>query len=75
MSAGEQFVRLPSDFSHRADLSDYEQQLFTRAVTVAGGFGKPRLAAVVPARDPWSAIVQTDNNLEASAVVSGLSAR
>ena len=30
---------------------------------------------MVPARDPWSAIVQTANNLEASAVVSGLSSK
>ena len=30
---------------------------------------------MVPARDPWSAIVQTANNLEASAVVSGISSK
>jgi amino acid transporter len=55
--------------------SDYEQQLFTRAVSVAESFGKHVSLLVVPARDVWSAIVQTAINLESSAVVSGLSSQ
>jgi len=55
--------------------SDYEQTLFTRAVSVAEGFGKKISLLVVPARDPWSAIVQTAHNLESSAVVAGLSSK
>jgi amino acid transporter len=55
--------------------SDYEQQLFTRAVSVAESFGKRVSLLVVPARDVWSAIAQTAINLESSAVVSGLSSK
>ena len=51
--------------------SDYEQTLFTRAVSVAESFGKKISLLVVPARDPWSAIAQTAHNLESSAVVAG----
>ena len=55
--------------------SDYEQTLFTRAVSVAESFGKKISLLVVPARDPWSAIVQTAHNLESSFVVAGLSSK
>jgi len=55
--------------------SDYEQTLFTRAVSVAESFGKRVSLLVVPAADVWSAIVQTANNLESSAVVAGLSSK
>src|SRR3984957_443087 len=55
--------------------SDYEQTLFTRAVSVAESFGKKISLLVVPARDPWSAISQTAHNLESSAVVSGVSSK
>jgi len=55
--------------------SDYEQTLFTRAVAIAEKAGKKISLLVVPARDPWSAIVQTANNLGSSAVVVGLSSR
>jgi amino acid transporter len=70
-----QFGTAAYDLSTEQIFSDYEQQLFTRAVSVAEGFGKHVSLLVVPARDPWSAIVQTANNLEASAVVSGLSSK
>src|SRR6202789_683443 len=53
--------------------NDYEQTLFTRAVSVAESFGKKISLLVVPARDPWSAVAQTAHNLESSAVVAGLS--
>jgi amino acid transporter len=55
--------------------SDYEQTLFTRAVAIAEKAGKKISLLVVPARDPWSAIVQTANAMQSSAVVVGLSSR
>jgi amino acid transporter len=55
--------------------NDYEQTLFTRAVSVAESFGKKISLLVVPARDPWSAIAQTAHNLESSAVVAGVSSK
>jgi amino acid transporter len=55
--------------------SDYEQTLFTRAVSVAESYGKHISLLVVPAGDVWSAIVQTANSLESSAVVAGLSSK
>ncbi len=55
--------------------SDYEQTLFTRAVSIAESFGKKVSLLVVPARDPWSAIVQTAHNLESSSVAAGLSSK
>ena len=70
-----QFGTAAYDLSTEQIFSDYEQQLFTRAVSVAENFGKHVSLLVVPARDPWSAIVQTANNLESSAVVSGLSSK
>jgi len=70
-----QFGTAAYDLATEQIFSDYEQQLFTRAVSVAENFGKHVSLLVVPARDPWSAIVQTANNLEASAVVSGLSSK
>jgi amino acid transporter len=70
-----QFGSAAYDLSTDQVFSDYEQQLFTRAVSVAESFGKHISLLVVPARDVWSAIVQTAMNLEASAVVSGLSSK
>jgi amino acid transporter len=55
--------------------SDYEQTLFTRAVSIAESFGKKVSLLVVPARDPWTAIVQTAHNLESSSVAAGLSSK
>lgn len=63
------------DLSMEQIFSDYEQTLFTRAVSVAESFGKHVSLLVVPAGDVWSAIVQTANNLESSAVVAGLSSK
>jgi hypothetical protein len=63
------------DLSMEQIFSDYEQTLFTRAVSVAEGVGKHVSLLVVPAGDIWSAIVQTANNLESSAVVAGLSSK
>lgn len=55
--------------------SDYEQTLFTRAVSIAESYGKTISLLVVPARDVFSAIVQTANSLESSNVISGLSSK
>jgi amino acid transporter len=63
------------DLTTEQVFSDYEQTLFTRAVSVAEGYGKHVSLLVVPARDVWSAIVQTANSLESSAVVAGLSTK
>jgi hypothetical protein len=55
--------------------SDFEQTLFTKAVSIAESYGKTISLLVVPARDVWSAMVQTANALECSAVVSGVSSK
>ena len=44
-------------------------------VSIAESFGKKVSLLVVPARDVWSAIVQTASNLESSAVVAGSSSK
>jgi amino acid transporter len=63
------------DLAMEQIFSDYEQTLFTNAVSVAERQGKTISLLVVPARDVFSAIVQTANSLESSAVVSGLSSK
>jgi hypothetical protein len=55
--------------------SDYEQMLFTRTVSVAESYGKTISLLVVPARDVFSAVVQTANSLDSAAVVAGLSSK
>ena len=55
--------------------SDYEQTLFTRAVSIAESFGKKVSLLLVPARDTWSAVAQTAHNLDSSTVVAGLSSK
>jgi len=70
-----QFGAAAYDLALEQIFSDYEQRLFTKAVSVAESFGKKISLLVVPAADVWSAIVQTANNLESSAVVSGLSSK
>ena len=63
------------DLAMEQIFSDYEQTLFTKAVSIAESYGKRISLLVVPARDVWSAIVQTANSLESSLVVSGLSSK
>jgi hypothetical protein len=70
-----QFGAAAYDLSTEQVFSDYEQTLFTRAVSVAEGFGKTISLLVVPAKDPWSAVAQTAHNLESSRVVAGLSSK
>jgi hypothetical protein len=64
-----------TDLAMEQIFSDFEQTLFTKAVSIAESYGKTISLLVVPARDVWSAIVQTANALECSAVVSGVSSR
>jgi hypothetical protein len=74
-------ARLTSYGSAERDLameqifSDYEQTLFTKTVSIAENYGKTISLLVVPARDVYSAIVQTANSLESAAVVAGLSSK
>jgi amino acid transporter len=70
-----QFGAAAYDLATEQIFSDYEQRLFTRAVSVAESFGKRVSLLVVPARDVSSAIVQTALNLESSAVVAGVSSK
>ena len=53
--------------------SEHEQMLFTKAVSVAEGFGKKVSLLVVPAGDVFAALAQSANSLEVDSVVSGLS--
>ena len=70
-----QFGSAAYGLSSEQVFSDYEQTLFTRAVSVAESFGKKISLLVVPARDSWSAIAQTAHNLDSSTVVTGLSSK
>jgi hypothetical protein len=53
--------------------SDYEQELFSSVVSMAERQGKPVELLVVPAVDPFDAMVQTAANLKASKLVTGVS--
>ena len=53
----------------------YEQELFSRVVSVAEKEGKPVELLVVPNVHPFDALVQTAAKLEASRLVTGVSAR
>ncbi|HSW51392.1 MAG TPA: APC family permease [Bryobacteraceae bacterium] len=55
--------------------SEYERELFSRVVTMAEKEGKTVDLLVVPAVDPFDAMVQTANRLQASRLVSGVSAK
>src|SRR5665213_2463050 len=55
--------------------TEHEQMVFTQAVSVAESFGRHISLLVVPAGDPFAALVQTANSLDAATVVAGLSTR
>lgn len=55
--------------------TDYEQELFSHVVEMAEKEGKPVELLVVPAVDPFVAMVQTANRLRASRLVTGVSAK
>ena len=59
--------------AEQQSFSEYEQTLFTKAVSVAEGFGKKVSLLVVPAGDVFAALAQSANSLEVDSVVSGLS--
>src|SRR3954452_25161496 len=64
-----------TDIKMEQIFSEFEQSLFTKAVSIAENFGKSIELLVVPARDVWSAIVQTANSIHSSAIVAGLSSK
>jgi hypothetical protein len=55
--------------------TDYERELFTRVVEMAEKEGKTVDLLVVPGVNPFDAMVQTAAKLQASRLVSGVSAR
>jgi amino acid transporter len=59
--------------AEQQSFSEYEQMLFTKAVSVAESFGKKVSLLVVPAGDIYAALVQSANSLEVDSVVSGAS--
>ena len=63
------------DLAENQIFSDYEQELFTRVVTMAEREGKTVELLVVPGVDPFDAMVQTAVNLQASRLVTGVSPR
>jgi hypothetical protein len=63
------------DLAENQIFSGYEKELFSRVVTIAEKEGKPVELLVVPAVDPFEAMVQTAAKLKASRLVSGVSER
>ena len=63
------------DLAENQIFSGYEKELFSRVVTMAEKEGKPVELLVVPAVDPFEAMVQTAAKLKASRLVSGVSER
>ncbi len=55
--------------------SDYERELFSHVVEVAEKEGKPVELLVVPAVNPFDAVVRAAGTLRASRLVTGVSAR
>jgi amino acid transporter len=53
--------------------SEYEQMIFTKAISIAESFGKKVSLLLVPAGDVFAALAQGANSLEVDSVVSGLS--
>jgi len=63
------------DLSDDQIFSDYERELFSHVVEVAEKEGKPVELLVVPAVNPFDAMVQSAAKLKASRLVTGVSAR
>ena len=55
--------------------TEYEQMLFTKAISVAESFGKTVSLLVVPAGDVFAALVQSATSLDIDSVVSGISSK
>ena len=63
------------DLSDAQLFSEYERQLFTHVVKLAEKEGKHVELLVVPGINPFDAMVQAAQNLKASRLVTGISAR
>jgi hypothetical protein len=63
------------ELSEAQIFSDYEKELFSHVVELAEKQGKPVELLVVPAVNPFVAMAQTANSLQASRLVTGVSAR
>ena len=63
------------DLAEHQLFTDYERELFTRVVALAEREGKTVELLVVPGVNPFDAMVQTAARLQASRLVTGVSAR
>ncbi len=63
------------DLSDDQIFSDYEKELFSHVVEIAEKEGKPVELLVVPAINPFDALVQTAAKLKVARLVTGVSAR
>jgi hypothetical protein len=63
------------DLAEDQIFSEYEQELFSHVVELAEKEGKPVELLVVPAVDPFDAMVQTAATLKASRLVTGVSTK
>ena len=63
------------DLADEQIFSDYERELFSHVVEIAEKQGKPVELLVVPAVNPFDAMVQSASKLKASRLVTGVSAR
>ena len=63
------------DLSDDQIFSDYERELFSHVVEMAEKEGKPVELLVVPAVNPFDAMVQSAAKIKASRLVTGVSAR
>jgi amino acid transporter len=63
------------DLAEDQIFSEYEKELFSHVVELAEKQGKPVELLVVPAVDPFDAMVQTAARLKASRLVTGVSAK
>ena len=63
------------DLAEDQIFSDYERELFSHVVEIAEKEGKPVELLVVPAVDPFDAMVQSAAKLQVSRLVTGVSAR
>jgi hypothetical protein len=61
------------ELSDEQIFSDYEQELFSHVVEMAEKEGKPVELLVVPAVNPFDAMVQSATKLQASRLVTGVS--
>lgn len=63
------------DLSEDQLFTEYEKELFSHVVELAEKEGKPVELLVVPAVNPFDAMVQTASNLKVSKLVTGVSAK